>query len=334
MDIPDLITRIKLPFLRDRELYRSFRQVLGFYPRDIRPYKVAILHRSASQRMVPGGSSQRSGGMAEEGRRINNERLEFLGDAILGAVVGHIVYRHFPRKPEGFLTNTRSNIVRRQSLNKLAQEIGFDKLIVSNFKPKTHNSYVNGNAFEALVGAIYLDRGYAHCVRFVRDRIMSQLVNIEKVASEVNYKSKLIEWGQKNRINVDFNVRQTTDHEASPVFVCSVVIADTVCGNGSGYSKKESQQRAAREALEHLHRDREFTLALLAPKEQQMERYDDIVPVSAEEKQEIQSSVATHEDSKPDESIDIDFSEITMRAKTREEIIAEAERKAFEERME
>ena len=255
MDIQDLITRIKLPFLKDRELYRSFHKILGFYPRDIRPYKIAMVHRSVAVR--------------EEGKRINNERLEFLGDAVLGAVVGHIVFKQFPKKPEGFLTNTRSNIVKRQSLNKLAQDTGFDKLIVSNFKSHTHNSYINGNAFEALVGAVYLDRGYGHCVRFIKERIMDQLVNINQAAyGDVNYKSKLIEWGQKHRIDVSFLSEEGKENNATPVFWSTVVISGMECGRGKGYSKKESQQNAACETLNRIWNDRKFVLSLLAPKEE------------------------------------------------------------------
>ena len=303
----DLWIRIKLPFLRDRELYRSLHQILGFYPRDIRPYKVAMLHKSVA--------------VKEEGKRINNERLEFLGDAILGAVVGHVVFKRCPQKSEGFLTNARSNIVKRQTLNKLAQETGFDKLIITNFKQQTHNNYVSGNAFEALVGAIYLDRGYAHCVRFVRDKIMTELVNIDKAANEVNYKSKLIEWGQRHHISIDFQSEESRENNATPVFHCRIVIAGTECGTGKGYSKKESQQDAARKVTERLQKDRDFKLSLIVPQEQQMERYADITPVSAEEKQTAET----------EETIDIDFSDISMRTKTREEIIAEAEAKAFAE---
>lgn len=304
MDFTDLITQIKLPFLKDRELYHSFHQILGFYPKDIHPYKVAMLHKS----MV----------IKEEGKRINNERLEFLGDAILGAVVGHIVFKQFPKKPEGFLTNTRSNIVRRQSLNQLAKDIGFDKLIISNFKQKTHNSYVNGNAFEALVGAIYLDRGYAHCVRFVREKIMKQLVNIEKASMEINYKSKLLEWSQKNKIEIEFKGEEGKENEATPIFWCTILIAGTECGRGKGYSKKESQQKAAKEAMERIQKDRDFVLSITAPKELQMERYEDIAPLSNEEKRDA-------------ENLDIDFSDVTMKKKSREDIIAEAEAQAFAE---
>ena len=263
-----------------------------------------MLHRSAAAR--------------EEGQRINNERLEFLGDAILSAVVAHIVYRQFPKKHEGFLTNTRSNIVRRQSLNKLAKETGFDKLIVSNFKQKTHNNYVCGNAFEALVGAIYLDRGYGYCVRFIRKIIMDQLVNIEKAANEVNYKSKLIEWGQRHHIEINFPTEQGKENDATPIFFSRAIVAETECGTGRGYSKKESQQYAAKQALEKIHTDRNFVIGITAPKEQQMERYEPIKPVTTEEKENLTS-------------VDIDYSDVSLKKKSREDIIAEAEKQAFAE---
>ncbi len=304
MDFKDFLTRIKLPFLKDRELYRSFYHILGFYPSDIHPYKVALLHRSAMAK--------------EEGKRISNERMEFLGDAILGAVVGHIVYRHFPKKPEGFLTTTRSNIVKRQSLNQLAKETGLDKLIISNFKPNAHNSYINGNAFEALVGAIYLDRGYGHCVRFVKKKIMDQLIDIENAANEVNYKSKLLEWCQKHRIEISFDVTESKEGKATPLFTSRVKVGGIECGKGRGYSKKESQQNAAKEALTKLQNDRELVIGLTAPKELQMPRYDDIKPVTNEEKKAMSE-------------IDIDFSDVSMKEKTREEIIAEAEAQAFQD---
>lgn len=142
----DIIERIKLPFRKDKELYSSFYKILGFYPHHIQYYEQALHHKSSS--------------IKKQGSWINNERLEFLGDAILDAVVGDIVFRHFKGKREGFLTNTRSKIVQRETLNRLAVEIGLDKLIISSTHSSTHNSYMCGNAFEAMVGAIYLDRGY------------------------------------------------------------------------------------------------------------------------------------------------------------------------------
>ena len=140
--------------------------------------------------------------------------------------MGDIVYRHFPGKREGFLTNTRSKLVQRETLNRLAQEMGINQLILSNGRSSSHNSYMGGNAFEALVGAIYLDRGYDACMKFMRKRILTQMINIDKVAyKEVNFKSKLIEWSQKNRVRIDFRVlSQEKDKTGSPVFKYQVML--------------------------------------------------------------------------------------------------------------
>lgn len=146
-----IIDRIKLPFRKEKELFSSLREILGFYPRRIELYKLALMHKSIARRNA-------------KGKPVNNERLEFLGDAVLDAVVGDIVYRHFEGKREGFLTNTRSKLVQRDTLNKLAQEMGINQLILSSGHSNSHNNYMGGNAFEALVGAIYLDRGYDMCM--------------------------------------------------------------------------------------------------------------------------------------------------------------------------
>ncbi len=301
MILKDFITIVKLPFCKNRELYRSFHQMLGFWPYHIRYYRYALIHKSTA--------------VKEEGKRINNERLEFLGDAILDAVVGDIVFRHFPKKSEGFLTNTRSNIVNRASLNKIAREMGLDKLIQSNFTQQTHNSYMNGNAFEALVGAIYLDRGYTHCMGFVEKKILKHLVNIDKAAyNEVNHKSRLIEWGQKNRAKVEFEVTENHTEKTSPTFDCRVLINDIECGTGNGYSKKESQQKAAKEAYTKLKNDRSLQYTLTAPKEQQMENSVEGNSPTWPAKLEATGTGTSLEE-----------------LKTREAIIAEAEKMAFKE---
>ena len=134
----NIIDKIRLLFRKDRESYLCFYKILGFYPKNIELYKQALLHKSSSIK-------------SQEGRLLNNERLEFLGDAILDAVVGDIVYRHFGGKREGFLTNTRSKIVQRETLNRIAVEIGLDKLIKFTTRQSAHNSYMCGNAFEALI---------------------------------------------------------------------------------------------------------------------------------------------------------------------------------------
>ena len=244
MSAVNLIDAIRLPFRKERELYRVFHNMLGFYPHNISLYKEALMHKS----MLAQG---------KEGNRLNNERLEFLGDAILGAVVGEIVYHHFPRKREGFLTNTRSKIVQRETLGKLAAEIGLDKLIRSNDHNQTHNSYLAGNAFEALIGAIYLDRGYGHCKSFVKKKILSRLIDIDKVAyKEVNFKSKLLEWCQKHKVELEYVLlAETKSEDGSPLFNTKVLIDGKECGRGKGYSKKESHQKASRNALHRLKND-------------------------------------------------------------------------------
>ena len=227
MMINNFIDKMKLPFRKEKELYSSLFNVIGFYPHDISLYKQALLHKSIAKRN-------------EKGRPVNNERLEFLGDAILDAIVGDIVFRHFEGKREGFLTNTRSKIVQRETLNKLAQEIGISQLIMSNGHSSSHNSYMDGNAFEALVGAIYLDRGYEACMRFMKKRILSQLINLDKVAyKEVNFKSKLIEWCQKNRVKLDFKlIEQNRDENYIPIFVYLAIVEGLERCSGKGYSKK------------------------------------------------------------------------------------------------
>ena len=237
MKINNLIDRMKLPFRKEKELYSSLYDILGFFPHDINLYKQALMHRSMARRN-------------DKGRPVNNERLEFLGDAILDAIVGDIVFRHFEGKREGFLTSTRSKIVQRDTLNRLANEIGVSKLIVSSGHMSSHNSYMEGNAFEALVGAIYLDRGYQACMHFMQERILSHVINIDKVAyKEINFKSKLIEWCQKNKVKLRFDlVEQRRDNSNSPVFVYKAVIEGIEGGRGEGYSKKESQQAASKAA--------------------------------------------------------------------------------------
>ena len=177
-----------------------------------------------------------------------------MGDAILDAIVGDIVYKHFEGKREGFLTNTRSKIVQRETLNKLAVQIGLDKLIKYSTRSSSHNSYMYGNAFEAFIGAIYLDQGYERCKRFLEERIIRPYIDLDKLSKkEVNFKSKLIEWSQKNKVEVSFElIEQFFDKESNPVFQTEVRIEGLPAGTGTGYSKKESQQNAAQMALKKI----------------------------------------------------------------------------------
>ena len=246
---------MRLPFRKEKELYSALYNIFGFYPHRIHYYKLALMHKSVTRRN-------------EKGRPLNNERLEFLGDAILDAIVGDIVYRHFEGKREGFLTSTRSKIVQRDTLNRLANEMGITQLIKSGKHTPSHNSYMGGNAFEALVGAMYLDRGYEACMRFMEKRILAQLINIDKVAyKEINFKSKLIEWCQKNKVRLDFKLlEQTREGKNSPVFKYQVLVEGLEGGTGEGYSKKESQQQASKITLQMLKRKPQFIDAVFAAK--------------------------------------------------------------------
>ena len=158
--------------------------------------------------------------------------------------------------------------MQRDTLNKLANELGISKLILSNGRSSSHNSYMGGNAFEALVGAVYLDRGYDACMNFMQHRILTQMINIDKVAyKEVNFKSKLIEWSQKNRVKLDFEIlEQGKDKNGSPIFNYKVVIEGIDGCDGVGYSKKESQQLACKLTLEQLRKKPQFIDAVFAAK--------------------------------------------------------------------
>ena len=217
---------------------RTLEERLGYTFRDRKRLEGALYHSSYA-------NEHRSLGIH------SNERLEFLGDAILDAIVGDIVYKRFEGKREGFLTNTRSKIVQRETLNKLAVEIGLDKLIKYSTRSSSHNSYMYGNAFEAFIGAIYLDQGYERCKQFMEQRIINRYIDLDKISrKEVNFKSKLIEWSQKNKMEVSFElIEQFLDHDSNPVFQTEVRIEGLPAGTGTGYSKKESQQNAAQMAI-------------------------------------------------------------------------------------
>ena len=349
----NFIDRIKLSFRKDKELYFSLYKILGFYPHDISYYKMALLHKSIMHRNA-------------KGKPVNNERLEFLGDAVLDAVVGDIVYQHFPGKREGFLTNTRSKLVQRDTLNKLALELGINQLVLSNGHSPSHNSYLGGNAFEALVGAIYLDRGYDACMYFMKERILAKMINIDKVAyKEVNFKSKLIEWSQKNRVKLEFVLlEQKKDKNGSPVFTYQVKIEDIEGGTGTGYSKKESQQLASKLTLEQLRKKPQYIDTVFSAKanrtkmeEEPVENVPDtevkddfIISQNSEQsepekhenvfKEEVfeDKAVIVKEElpttENPQEGNDeFDLSDISSqpKEKSREDIIAEAEAAAFAE---
>jgi ribonuclease-3 len=242
-----LYKRIRLLKNKGKEPYLSLYKLSGFYPDDISLYEQAFLHKSSS---IEAGN----------GRWLNNERLEFLGDAILDAVVADILYKHFKNKREGFLTNTRSKIVQRDNLDRIAINLGLQKLVVYSAKLSSHNNHLYGNALEALIGAIYLDQGYRKCYKFIEDVVIKKNLDIDKLArKEVNFKSSLIEWSQKNKIEITFDLIESfVDNKGNPVFQTCVTLFDHQIGVGIGYSKKESQQNAAKMAIRKLRLDKEF----------------------------------------------------------------------------
>lgn len=235
--------------IRRKEPYLLLSKKLGFKPRKIQYYELALSHKSSSRR-------------DEGGRSLNNERLEFLGDAVLDAVVADILYHRFAGKREGFLTNTRSKIVQRETLNKIAIDLELDRLMVVSNRNNSHNVNIYGNAFEALIGAIYLDYGYAKCKYFLENVVFEKYLDINKLAhKEVNFKSRLIEWSQKNKINIVFDlIEETIDNENNPVFQTQIIINGVSAGYGVGYSKKESQQNAAKIALKKVRSDKNIFL--------------------------------------------------------------------------
>jgi len=219
--------------------------MLGFYPDNINLYHQAFIHRSITP--------------IQYGNNSNNERLEFLGDALLDAIIAEIVFKHFPYKGEGFLTNTRSKIVKRETMNYVAIELGLDKKVISKPYVTTHHKYMYGNALEALIGAIYLDKGYKCCYRFVYRRIINAFFYLDKLATqEVNFKSRLLEWGQKKRLEIEFHlIREEQDEYGKVVFQSSVSINNSIIATGYGYTKKESQQNASKKVLNKIKKDKQ-----------------------------------------------------------------------------
>lgn len=238
--IKSIFQSIKLFFFPRREFYGLLFDLLGFYPNNSDLYELAFIHKSAS--------------VQKDGYNLNNERLEYLGDAILGAIIADILYKYFPNKHEGFLTQIRSKIVSRESLNKLAVKIGLDKHVVSNVN-LNNNKHIYGDAFEALIGAIYMDQGYERTKQFIEGEIFRKHIDLEEVVTvETNFKSKLIEWAQKNKKEVQFDTKEDGIDKALrlPLFVSEVEVEDVKMGKGIGTSKKEAQQKAAREALKRI----------------------------------------------------------------------------------
>ena len=226
-------------FSKDKALLSSLNNMLGFYPSNINLYKSALRHRSAATEI-------------KNGIKNSNERLEYLGDAILGAVVADYVFKKFPYKEEGFLTEMRSKIVSRESNNKLCRKLGLDALIQNN-PDNSPNKSMHGDAFEALIGAIYLDKGYHVCRRFIIGRIIQHHLDIDTLENtETNFKSRLIEWAQRERKAFAFELAEESENGNRRLISIHAMVDGEVLGTGQDYSKKKAEQIAALDACKKL----------------------------------------------------------------------------------
>ena len=231
----DFVLRpLRRNFGRDKAYYRIVDDLFGFIPNNIELYKLALIHKSASL-------------ILEDGRAINNERLEYLGDAVIEAVTSDYLFIEYPDRDEGFMTQLRSKIVSRQSLNALAVNIGLDRHVVSSGGTNMAQKHIFGDAFEAMMGAVYLDQGYNFANRLLINRIYFRYLNLEELTeSETDFKSRLIEWCQKNRHRILFRTEHDREYVAShPVFYSTVLVDGMEVGHGAGDSKKEAEQQAA-----------------------------------------------------------------------------------------
>ena len=228
-------------FRTQSKLPKQIKKLTGFKPGRIQLYKLALVPKSSSP-SLPGAVPS------------NNERLEYLGDAILSAIITDYLFKTFPNNNEGFLTKIRSKFVKRGNLNQLGKKIGLNELISPPINQNQHKKSIFGDTLEAFVGAIYVDKGYEAAKKFVIDKLIHGYTDLEKlINNETDFKSQIIEWGQKNKVGVIFNSKEDIDSEQEIVhFQTLILVNNEECGSGSGLSKKEAEQNAARNALEFI----------------------------------------------------------------------------------
>jgi len=228
----------------DKKLVNTIKNIFGFYPKNIALYKLALMHRSVSQSFA-------------DGKKINNERLEFLGDAVLSSIVAEYLFKKFPVKEEGFLTEIRSRIVSRSNLNNLSYKLGLNHLIKTHFNTNKTATSISGDAFEAFVGAIYLDKGYEFTRKIIVNKIITLHIDIEElISTELNFKSKLIEWGQKNKKEINFKlIEEKEANNKLKIYIVEAEIDKKVFGTGKDYSIKKAEQIAAKIAWDKLVND-------------------------------------------------------------------------------
>lgn len=224
----------------DKQLKNAIKSILGYKPGNISLYHLAFLHKSATQEI-------------HNGIKVNNERLEFLGDAILDAIAADYLFKTFPTKDEGFLTEMRSKIVSRATLNRLSQKMGIDQLIqLDGSSSGTFRSF-KGDAFEALIGAIYLDKGYDFTRKIILERIIKFYFNMDELVNqEVNFKSKIIEWTQREKKQTQFMVVDEVGSGYKKQYIVELQIDGEPIARGQDYSIKGAEQNAAEKSWQKI----------------------------------------------------------------------------------
>lgn len=234
---------VRYYFSSHKDLFNAINNIFGFYPGNIFLYKLAFHHKSAEVETVTG-------------MKINNERLEFLGDAILDAIIADYLFKTFPLKDEGFLTEMRSKLVNRTQLNKLAQKMGLDTLVQLDSGFSNQYKSFQGDALEALIGALYLDKGYDFTNKIVLDRIIKHYFNIDEVVNqELNFKSKMIEWAQRQKKQIDFNVVDEVGSGYKKQYIIEIEIDNIPVSRGQDYSIKGAEQLASEKAWTKLNEE-------------------------------------------------------------------------------
>lgn len=224
------MTFLKKVFRKKDELAQVLERIIGFYPNQISIYRQAFLHKSLLQNN-------------EFKSFESNERLEFLGDAVLDSIISHYLFNKFPKKDEGYLTKLRSRLVSRQNLNNLGVKIGLDELMKMNLERVSKSIY--GDALEALIGAIYLDKGYPSAQKFVEEKLLQNHIDIEEVIqTETDFKSRVIEWCQKEKLNFDFKITEEEERNEM-LYTAELIINKETKGKGTAFTKKEAEQLAS-----------------------------------------------------------------------------------------
>jgi len=227
---------------KDEKFYVGVKKILAFKPGDITIYKEAFTHRSMNTTNT-------------EGSPQNYERLEFLGDAVLGSVIAAHLFKKVPGGNEGYLTKMRSKVVSREHLNELGRDLNLIALVKTNIPTKQFGENIHGNVFEALVGAIYLDKGYRDCEKFIHRRVIKPYVDIQKLEGKIiSYKSLFIEWCQKNKKSFKFNIYEDTGNDPLKHFAVKLQLEQDTVAKARGTSKKKAEERAAKRAYYKLQR--------------------------------------------------------------------------------